>query len=214
MSARYWPNAVPAAPVIRNFQAGAQIFGEGDEVAGPYKVLSGAVRTCRYLNDGRRQVLEFYLVDDIFGFELAAQHSASAEAIATTTVAVSPTPSTKDLGNYVDLFGLVTEQLEQAQSLNTDLARKHAHERIASFLLDLARRLQSTAFWMPMRRADIADHLGLTFETISRALTCFEKAELIRISAYKRRMELLDLPRLFELAEGRPTALRFDLHGL
>src|SRR5690242_10147491 len=123
MSSRYWVDAAPAAPVMRTFDAGAQIFGEGDQATRHYKVLAGAVRTCRYLTNGRRQILDFYLVDDIFGLELAAEHSASAEAIATTTVAVSPTPSARYPGNYVDLFGLVTEQLKQAQDLNTDLAR-------------------------------------------------------------------------------------------
>src|SRR5690349_6347214 len=145
MSLRYWPNAAPAGPVMRTFEAGAQIFGEGDEATRHYKVWAGAVSTCRYLTNGRRQIVDFYLVDDIFGFELTAQHSASAEAIATTTVAVSPTLSAGDLGNYVDFFGIVTEQLKQAQDLNTVLAKKQAHERVANFLLDLARRLQSTA---------------------------------------------------------------------
>ena len=202
--------APSAAPIIRTFRAGAQIFSEGDEITGGYRVLAGAVRSCRYLGDGRRQVLGFHLIDDIFGLELGAKHSASAEAMVATAVVSVSTRSTAGPGEYVDLLELATKQLQQAQDLTTDLGKKLAHERLANFLLDVARRLQSTSFRMPMRRLDIADHLGLTIESVSRLLNGFERAGLVRIIDRKKRLELLDLPRLCDLADGRPTALRFD----
>jgi len=129
--------------------------------------------------------------------------------VATAVVSVS-TRSTAGPGEYVDLLELATKQLQQAQDLTTDLGKKLAHERLANFLLDVARRLQSTSFRMPMRRLDIADHLGLTIESVSRLLNGFERAGLVRIIDRKKRLELLDLPRLCDLADGRPTALRFD----
>src|SRR4029079_11525903 len=97
-----------------------------------------------------RQVLSFHLVDDIFGLELGGEHSVSAETMTTTIVAVTSVRNATDSDAYVDLFELATEQLQQAQDLTTDLGRKHAHERVASFFLALARRFQSTSFETPM----------------------------------------------------------------
>ena len=164
-------NVPSVAPVTRTYRAGMEIFGEGDTVADAYRVVSGAVRSCKYLGDGRRQVLGFHLVDEIFGFELGAERSASAEAMMTTTVAVTSVQSATSSGEFVDFFALATEHLHQAHNLTIDLGRKLAHERIASFFLDLARRFQSTSLEMPMPRGDIADYLGLTAETVSRELT-------------------------------------------
>jgi hypothetical protein len=55
------------------------------------------------------------------------------------------------------------------------LLTKTAQERMASFLLDLAKRPPSAEeIKVPMSRQDIADYLGLTIETMSRTLTQFE----------------------------------------
>jgi CRP/FNR family nitrogen fixation transcriptional regulator len=213
MSLRYGANVPSVAPIVRTFRAGTQIFGQGDEVTGTYKVVSGAVRSCRYLGDGRRQVLGFHLVDDIFGIELGTEHSASAEAMGATVVAVMPGRSVARPVEFIDLFELATGQLQQAEALATDLGIKLAPERVASFLLDLSRRLHSTAFRMPMRRVDVADYLGLTVESISRVLNGFHKVGLIRIGTYKKRIELVDLRRLCELAEGRLNPINFDFHN-
>jgi CRP/FNR family transcriptional regulator, anaerobic regulatory protein len=54
--------------------------------------------------------------------------------------------------------------------------------RVASFLIDLhARRGPSTLLDLPMPRADIADHLGLTVETVCRVLSRFVALKLIAL---------------------------------
>src|ERR1700744_2442494 len=63
-----------------------QIYAEGDEARCFYKVVSGLVRTCRFLNDGRRQIDAFYRVGDVFGFEAGGDHRLAAEAVTACTV--------------------------------------------------------------------------------------------------------------------------------
>jgi CRP/FNR family transcriptional regulator, nitrogen fixation regulation protein len=73
------------------------------------------------------------------------------------------------------------------------LGRKTAQEKIASFLLDLARRMRrSDRIELPMPRTDIADHLGLTIETVSRTLTQMVRAGLIRVAKAGRTVVLAD----------------------
>jgi CRP-like cAMP-binding protein len=67
------------------------------------------------------------------------------------------------------------------------LGRKNAEERVASFLLDMARREAAIeVVELPMSRQDIADYLGLTIETVSRTLTQLEDKEAIELPTSRR----------------------------
>jgi CRP/FNR family nitrogen fixation transcriptional regulator len=63
------------------FAQGRAIYYEGDKALFFFKVISGVVRTCKLLTDGRRQIDAFYVSGEIFGFELSSEHDFSAEAV-------------------------------------------------------------------------------------------------------------------------------------
>jgi CRP/FNR family transcriptional regulator, nitrogen fixation regulation protein len=161
-----------------------EIFGEGEPAEYLYKVVSGAVRTCRILDDGRRQVSAFYMSGDFFGLEAGAEHSSSCEAITNTTVIVFKRSAVderakRDGSVARKLWEITAAELGRAQDHVLQLIRS-AEERISSFLLRMATRNRSAnEFELPMCRQDIADHLGLTIETVSRTLTQFTAAGLI-----------------------------------
>ena len=86
--------------------------------------------------------------------------------------------------------------------MNGELGRTQAHvtlliktssERVASFLLEMADRAPTTdhSIQLPMSRQEIADHLGLTIETVSRTLSKFDDAAVIRLPS-SRHVTLLD----------------------
>jgi CRP/FNR family nitrogen fixation transcriptional regulator len=82
------------------------------------------------------------------------------------------------------LMSSTLESLDRAHEHAVMLGRKTALERMASFLLDLLRRTAGgDRVELPMQRSDIADHLGLTIETVSRTLTQMMRAGLIRVQA-------------------------------
>jgi CRP/FNR family nitrogen fixation transcriptional regulator len=173
--------------VRMHFGRNEEIFGEGEEAEYIYRVVSGAVRTMRFTADGRRQILGFHLPGDIFGLEMGGQHTLSAEAVANSDVvmvrrscldkAAAENPSATRA-----LLTLTSEQLSDARAHALVLGRKGAGERVAAFLIDLAERFVSKQeLDLPMSRADIADYLGLTIETVSRAFSEFERERAIAL---------------------------------
>src|ERR1051325_1253992 len=70
------------------FARNAEIYGENEPAEYLYKVVSGAVRTYKVLNDGRRQIGAFYMPGDMFGLEVGDAHTFSAEAIVASKVLV------------------------------------------------------------------------------------------------------------------------------
>ena len=185
---------------------GEELFGEGDEAEFFYQVVSGAVRSCKLLNDGRRQIDAFHLRGDIFGIEAGAEHRFSAEAIGDVTVIayrrsrlaalIQDDPAFRD-----KIMTATLRSLDRAYDHMLLLGRKAAPEKMATFLLDMAQRLShdDENFELPMTRADIADHLGLTIETVSRTLTQFVRSGLIRLLPAGRSISLCNKLALREL---------------
>jgi CRP/FNR family nitrogen fixation transcriptional regulator len=174
------------------FEHNSEIFGEGEPAEYFYKVVKGAVRTYKLLNDGRRQISAFHLTGDIFGIEAGLEHRFTADAIADTTVLVIKRATLMALANRDSeiascLWSQATGDLLRAQDHMLLLGRKNAHERVASFLLEMAgRETARESVELPMSRQDIADYLGLTIETVSRTLTLLENESAIALPTSRR----------------------------
>lgn len=187
-----------------HFAQDSSIYEEGDEAASLYRVVSGMVRTCRFTADGRRHIDAFYKQGDVFGFELGAAHSFSAEAV--TDCVIAPCrrrgveeAASQDGAAVLQLYTYAMSQLERARAHSQLLGRCSAVQRLAAFLLEAAAGRQGGEIVLPMTRQDIADFLGLTIETVSRTLAQLEKSGVIRLRA-ARQIEIRDRARLEDLA--------------
>jgi CRP/FNR family nitrogen fixation transcriptional regulator len=184
------------------FAKDAQIFGEGDPSENVYQVVSGAVRSCKLLSDGRCQITAFHLPGDIFGFDLSAEHPTSAEAIVDTTLRIAKRRSLQQaaaanasVGN--ELWCLTASKLKHAEDHLLLLGRKTALERVAAFLVEMDGRLDGNGnLPLPMRRRDIGDYLGLTLETVSRVLSALHDDGIIGFSGDARHIVLRNRNRL------------------
>ncbi|MBX9946930.1 MAG: helix-turn-helix domain-containing protein [Reyranella sp.] len=192
------PEAETVRPVgvPRVLAKGDELFAEGDPADFFYRVVDGAVRTYKLLSDGRRQIDAFHLAGDIFGLETGRTHRFSADAVGDATVVAfrrcrldALSDSDAALGRQV--VSSMMRSLERAQDHMLLLGRKTAQEKVASFLLDMAERMSGDGhFELPMQRSDIADHLGLTIETVSRTLTQFAREGVIELAAASRSVVL------------------------
>ena len=168
-----------------------EVFAEGDRPAFFYKVVSGAVRTFKLLSDGRRQIDAFHLPGDLFGIETAEEHRFTAEALGDATIILYRRCNlgalALDGGEFSRqiMMGMM-RSLEQAQNHMLLLGRKNALEKVATFLLVMSERIfNDNQVDLPMSRLDIADHLGLTIETVSRSLTQLERKGIIDLPAHR-----------------------------
>ena len=195
------PLGLMGAPM--RFGRNSEIYGEHEPAEYLYQVISGAVRTYRMLDDGRRQISAFYLPGDIFGVEAGEVHMCSAEAISDAQILVAKRSAVmaraeqeKNLARQ--LWVLTVCELQRIQEHSLALI-KSAEERVAGFLLEMAgRNTGGAAVDLPMSRQDIADYLGLTIETVSRTFTQFVHSGTIALET-SRRVQLRNRPALNRL---------------
>jgi CRP/FNR family transcriptional regulator, nitrogen fixation regulation protein len=179
------------------YRRGAEIFGESEPADYVYQVAEGAARSYKLLSDGRRQIGAFHLVGDIFGLENGPAHRFTAEAIVDTTVRLVKRVSLEQVAETDalvarDLLSMTTSNLQHAEDHMLLLGRKTSLERVAAFLLEMDRRLSPAGVMaLPMYRRDIADYLGLTLETVSRALSCLHEKGIIDFIGQTQRQIVL-----------------------
>ena len=189
-----------------SYRKGSEIYGEKEPAEYVYQVKSGAVRSYKLLSDGRRQIGAFHLVGDIFGLENGSEHRFTTEAIIDTTVRLVrrhslETVAQSDAMVAINLLGMTTNNLQHAEDHMLLLGRKTSLERVAAFLLEMDKRLTAAdVMALPMSRRDIADYLGLTLETVSRALSRLHELGVLGfVGNTQRQIVLLDRQQLASL---------------
>ena len=182
-----------------------EIYGEGEEAEYVYKIVSGAVRSCKILSDGRRQINGFYLPGDLFGFEQGDMHRLTAEAVVDTKVIMFRRRQIERLatGNVdvaCQLWSLTAKSLQHAEAHTILLGRCTALERVAAFIMEMDARGGRTGFIeLPMSRHDIGDYLGLTLETVSRSISQLQRGRAMALSGARRLV--LDRPLMNTMVE-------------
>jgi CRP-like cAMP-binding protein len=182
---------------------------EGDPCSHCFRVLTGAVCLYKATIDGRRQLIDFLVAGDCFGL-FGSRYTYSVEAItrstlvrasrATLAAAVREQPGLADR-----LIEFAAAELARAHEHMLLLGRKNAQEKVASLLLELARRIGADgprpAFRLPLSRQEMADQLGLTIETVSRTMTRLREEGFISLPTPHDVM-LLEPAELATIAEG------------
>jgi len=184
------------------FAPDQEVYGQGGTADSFIKLISGVIRTCHCLHDGRRQIDAFHVPGDVFGFEFGTEHNLSAEAVNEAAVISyrwrgMPVANTDGLPER--LFGHAMRNLSRAQDHARLLGRSSAVEKMAAFLLEWsAQSPDRKLINLVMSRQDIADYLGLTVETVSRTLTQLKQEGLIHLLS-ARQIRLTSIAALREM---------------
>lgn len=179
----------------RELHAGACLIRGGAPMHALYLVRSGSAKSCGVMADGEEYVRAFHLPGEVAGLEGFAEGRHTCEVVALEPLRYCRIPIGRLEWMMATLPGLRREMLrllgqslEEAHSMRTEMSMIDASGRLARFLVDLSRRLQRRNlspmhFRLSMSRGDIARHLGLTLETVSRSLGGFRHAGLIEVRA-------------------------------
>lgn len=202
-----------AAKFYTDYDAGQEIVGEGEPTTAVGSVVSGVVALHKTLEDGRRQMVGLLFPSDFIGRPLRPM--APYDAIAVTPVRMCMFHRgqferllAKSSNLEHRLLEMTLDELDAARDWMVLLGRKTARERLASFLMIVARRqavMQKGAVEngvtveIPLTREAIAEFLGLTIETVSRQFTALRKEGILDLPDRKH-AHLLDMDKLEEVA--------------
>ena len=191
----------------RKIESGTELVSDATNIDSYANILAGVVKLTKTLPDGRQQIVSLQFAPDFIGRPFKRESTISAEAATSVSVCAFPKTSldrmieqAPELGHRLHLQAL--DELDEARDWMLTLGRKTAAERVASFLHLIARHGDPEAesdgearFDLPLTRADIADFLGLTIETVSRQLTKLRKDGLISVEN-NRHITVFDIAKL------------------
>ncbi|WP_246745815.1 helix-turn-helix domain-containing protein [Ciceribacter sp. L1K22] len=173
-----------------------------------YRILDGCVALYQLLADGRKQILDILGPGRLLGAGVTDHFQCGAETLAFTHIEEL---GTDESGAAIDAHRQLQLLLVRSLSHATLLGRKTAPEKVASALVDLSQQFarrpkgsgrRAVTFTLHLTRADLADWLGLTLETVSRQLNGLKRSRVIDF----RTPELItikDPDRLAAIANGQ-----------
>lgn len=181
----------------RSLKPGQTILSDEEPSEFFANVISGVIKLSKTLSDGRQQIVGLLFAPDFLGRAFSPNNPYFAEAATDVELCCFPHDGFQRLlkefpGIEHRLFEQTLDDLDSAREWMVLLGRKTAAEKVASFLLLLARRSTVTGcphagapevpqFELPLTRADMADYLGLTIETVSRQITRLKTTGVVRL---------------------------------
>ncbi len=197
----------------QDFRPEEELVPAGEEVHSYANIMNGVVKLTKLMADGRQQIVGLQFAPDFLGRPFKRQSDISAEAATSVNVCSFPRSAIEELIDESPemqhrLHEQALKELDEAREWMLTLGRKSASEKVASFLYLIATHINpefdfdtdSIRFELPLKRADIADFLGLTIETVSRQITRLRKAGIIQVEN-NRTVVVPNLDRLLDACE-------------
>lgn len=175
------------------FKADQKICLSGTPCHNLFIVYSGFLKTSWSDTNGTEKVLGFPMRGDIIGLDGILENQYVNDVVAMSNVELIILPNKKFLSNdegdiYLKnkLIKIFCKKLIEAQKIEYMIGSLPAEARVAKFLLSLGRKYHQLGFSeksynLKMTRNDIGSYLGLTLETVSRALSEFNRIGIVTV---------------------------------
>jgi CRP/FNR family transcriptional regulator len=190
----------------------AYLFRMGDRFTNLYIVCKGHFKTDRINEGGMQHITGFHMNGEWLGFDAIGpdRHNSNAVALENSEVCEVPFVQLEKL--FAEIPGLMrafhrlmSREIERDGGNTLLLSNLSAEQRVSAFLVNIASRYEdrghsTDTLQLPMLREDIGNYLGLTIESISRALSKLKKKGWITV--HNRELEILDFGNLEAMASG------------
>lgn len=200
---------------IRTVPAGTELLIEGERAGTFANILSGVVKLSKLMADGRHQIVGLQFAPDFVGRPFANESLVAAEAATEVTVCTFPRETLEDMASRSHGLGKMLlsqslNELDEARDWMLTLGQRTAEERVAHFVQTIALHIdpyehieddKPIDIEIPLSRADIADFLGLTIETVSRQFTRLRNQGVVE-KLEGRRIRIPSLEALRAVAEN------------
>jgi CRP/FNR family transcriptional regulator, anaerobic regulatory protein len=177
-----------------------------------FMILSGSVKSCRLDEDGNEQIVGHHIPGDLLALDAIGGEVHRSSGIALEDCFICRIPYRLVAESSSESRHLQEELLNQtAQALRTEqlhsvfLRKNPADERLAMFLVELSRKLESRHYAsdrinLSLSRRDIGNYLGLALETVSRSFSRLQEAGMIEV--HHRHITIHDREQLDYLGRG------------
>jgi len=186
----------------RSVKRGASLFREGEKFTSLYAIRVGFFKTTLTTADGRDQVTGFQMAGEIIGLDgiVSDRHTCDAVALEDAEVCVMPFDRLEELSREVNalqhhVHKIMSREIVREHGVMMLLGSMRAEERVATFLLNLVKRLHARGFSqselvLRMTREEIGSYLGLKLETVSRTFSKFAEDGIVEVR--QRHLRILD----------------------
>lgn len=198
------------------------IFRDGDEADHYFSITSGIVKLVKTLADGHQHIIGLIHQPDFMGQTLNRRHTYAAESATEVELCAYPRAAFDAFMKAHpelerQIFEMTVRELDVCRDWTLLLGRKCSYERVAGFLLMMARRMpripgrdaNSAHFELPFTRAEMADYLGLTLETVSRQFSRLKRKRIIALPS-SRDITIPDVELLSTVAQMESCSSGFD----
>ena len=176
----------------REYKKGEMIYMAGDKGDKLFVIHKGKVKITRFSDLGKEQVIRLLGPGDFMGelslfvHEPLTDHAAALEY---TTVCIIDGEKLKGLMVKYPTIALkvleeLSARLEKAENLIEHLGIHNVESRIIDILLDLAN--DKGEITLKMSKGDLASHIGMSQETLSRKLSYFQDMGWIKLIGHRR----------------------------
>jgi CRP/FNR family transcriptional regulator len=172
-----------------------------------YAVKSGMFKTIVIDANGNEHILGFHLPGELFGLDAIypKKYISTAISLGTSSVCAINYTDLESLAGKLpslqrQLFNLMSKEVHTSQALTVEHA---ADQKLAGFILTLSARYKErgyseTRINLMMPRRDIANHLNMAAETVSRLFKRFQKEGLLDIK--RTDLQIIDMDAIKRLA--------------